>query len=918
MKNASERKGMTSMSVDWNWPGSRWWRVDLHAHSPESYDFRCGNENPGWTRWVESARDAGLHAIAVTDHVTANGLSPLQAAAQGVDNAPVMYAGVELTAGDGSHLILLMDPSSSDTHIEDVLSRLEVHPDNRGKRTSRTTFSVEDILGTFGDDVIIVGAHVNSCKGLLEHGGEQRLNELRHPRLAAVEIDPSEQFDPKWIDGSLPEINRPISQLWASDGHRYEELGRRFTWVKMTRPNLEGLRLALMDGEQSLKPACRDDSENPNNFSSLVIESITVEKAQYIGRSSKSIVKFNPWLNAIIGGRGTGKSTIVDFCRKTLERESELDASEHGDEGSLRAEFERRMGVVRNRGEPGLMTPETQIDVAYRKDGERFVVSWAQETETRSINRIEDGDLVPEEGNVRERFPVRVYGQKQLFALAQDPDALLTVIDDDISVSKAALDRRLGQLSAQYLSQRAATRFAQSQTSDLPARRAELADIERKLDILGRGGHKQVFETYRLDRQIENSWQNVLNTTSGGVDAIEQKVFDLMVSDLNLNDETQGTQRYERLTNAHDALRNVITGFKNAVNSNISIVRSGIEEAKTGSDANSWRETLNTSEQEFRRATSQLEQEGISNPDAFDILLEQSDKLKSAIEGLEKEVARAEKLEQAAINTLGEYRALRSGLTQRRETFASSASNETVRIEIGATENTEHLENELIAILDTDRFEDDRQAIASSIRPLPGETWDWSRLDATVEKIREFLAEKVVTWETRDHRFASALRRVTPENIDRLALFLPNDTVTVQFNDPRGGGWRSLGHGSPGQQTAALLAFVLGFGSEPIILDQPEDDLDNTLIYELLVTRLREVKQDRQVIVVSHNPNIVVHGDAELVLSLNATGGLNWIGCEGGLQERKVRDEICKVMEGGTEAFESRYQRIMPNRSPSN
>lgn len=122
----------------------------------------------------------------------------------------------------------------------------------------------------------------------------------------------------------------------------------------------------------------------------------------------------------------------------------------------------------------------------------------------------------------------------------------------------------------------------------------------------------------------------------------------------------------------------------------------------------------------------------------------------------------------------------------------------------------------------------------------------------------------------------------------------------------------TLAHGSPGQQTAALLAFVLGYGVEPIILDQPEDDLDSTLIYELLVRRLREQKARRQIIVVTHNPNIVVHGDAELVLSFDTRKGESLSVCSGGLQERMVRDEICRVMEGGRDAFRVRYRRIMP------
>ena len=104
----------------------------------------------------------------------------------------------------------------------------------------------------------------------------------------------------------------------------------------------------------------------------------------------------------------------------------------------------------------------------------------------------------------------------------------------------------------------------------------------------------------------------------------------------------------------------------------------------------------------------------------------------------------------------------------------------------------------------------------------------------------------------------------------------------------------------------------MSYGNEPIILDQPEDDLDNTLIYDLLVTSLRETKRNRQVIIVTHNPNIVVHGDAELVISLSSGGGRSHVNSMGGLQESKVRAEICRVMEGGQEAFESRYRRIMP------
>jgi len=163
-----------------------------------------------------------------------------------------------------------------------------------------------------------------------------------------------------------------------------------------------------------------------------------------------------------------------------------------------------------------------------------------------------------------------------------------------------------------------------------------------------------------------------------------------------------------------------------------------------------------------------------------------------------------------------------------------------------------------------------------------------------------------------DQRFATRVQGLPPEALDRLDLWFPDDSLDVQYS-PTGDGrdFRSIEEGSPGQKTAALLAFLLSYGDEPLVLDQPEDDLDNHLIYDLIVQQLREVKRRRQVLVVTHNANIVVNGDAELVVALAARGGETQKECEGSLQEKKVRDTICEVMEGGRDAFDERYRRIV-------
>jgi len=148
--------------------------------------------------------------------------------------------------------------------------------------------------------------------------------------------------------------------------------------------------------------------------------------------------------------------------------------------------------------------------------------------------------------------------------------------------------------------------------------------------------------------------------------------------------------------------------------------------------------------------------------------------------------------------------------------------------------------------------------------------------------------------------------------IDRIEAWFPEDSLDVQYNATgEGDRFLSIEEGSPGQRTAALLAFLLSYGHEPLILDQPEDDLDNLLIYDLIVMQLRNMKRRRQIILVTHNANIVVNGDSEMIIALAPHEGQTIKECYGSLQNQRVRDTICSIMEGGSGAFKDRYRRIL-------
>lgn len=118
---------------------------------------------------------------------------------------------------------------------------------------------------------------------------------------------------------------------------------------------------------------------------------------------------------------------------------------------------------------------------------------------------------------------------------------------------------------------------------------------------------------------------------------------------------------------------------------------------------------------------------------------------------------------------------------------------------------------------------------------------------------------------------------------------------------------------SDGQTNTALLMLLLASGSGPILIDQPEDELDSNFIFKQLVPLLREVKNHRQVIVVTHNPNLPVNADAELVYALQAQSvdgqARGVVRSQGGLDRPSVKDAVLDIMEGSEEAFRKRREK---------
>lgn len=139
------------------------------------------------------------------------------------------------------------------------------------------------------------------------------------------------------------------------------------------------------------------------------------------------------------------------------------------------------------------------------------------------------------------------------------------------------------------------------------------------------------------------------------------------------------------------------------------------------------------------------------------------------------------------------------------------------------------------------------------------------------------------------------------------------DEIAVEIDlGPSGAeAWTNVQETSPGQRATALLALALASGNEPLVIDQPEDDLDNRYIYEEVVKVLARVCEERQVIVATHNANIPVLGDAEMILALDAVADRSRILAVGGLEDAGVAAQARQILEGGDEAFAARHRRYL-------
>ena len=873
--------------------GARFYRCALQVN-PFAYLKRHGKATPHSSEdeynnaVLEAFQDNGIEVIAVTDHYRVKTSQRLVEAARSRDLH--VFSGFEAVTKEGVHVLCLFDPSEDLDRIDRFLGDCGIHDDSDLSPTGSKNF--HELLEVCADtwNGVSLAAHVCSGGGLLSTlSGQAAIKAWNHKHLHACAlpgpIDDAPQSKIAILRNRNPDYQRtrPIAVINAQDVNSPTDAGKPGSvyWIKMAGVSIEGLRQAFLDPDSRIRLSSDQEPEDHTELLAMAWEG---------GFLDGTTIRFNENLDVLIGGRGTGKSTIVESIRFAL------DCLPLGKEAA-----ELHKAFVNN-----VLGSGTKISLLIRShtpSSREYLV----ERTVGNRPTVKDSD-----GNLTELSPrdiaseVEIYGQHEISELARSPERLTGLLDR--FMNHAALKNiEAERLSAKYR---------------LEDTRSKIVDIEQKLtrideDLAALPGLKETLRRYKeagLEERLKD--ENELVTEESTLDTLDQLVTgvaehragfnELLPLDVSRLDD----EKLEKLCGA-DILREarlVIEEFEKDIQVALRSTDGAVENARNGLKTvrAKWdlrRDTVNTAHEKTLR---DLQKEGIDGNEFIQLRqrIEQLEPKKDEQTKLQNRLQDAQKQRREGLKEWEELKASQFRELQRAARRVNSKLSGRVQVTVSATGDRSQLENHLRSL--GGRIADTINAL-KEISPL-----SLQELSQACREGKDNLSQKFGIPSSQAEKLVLAGSGFVMQ-LEELEL---PATTTVSLNVAREGAtpvWKQLDDLSTGQKATAVLLLLLLESSGPLVVDQPEDDLDNRFITEGVVPNIREEKRRRQFIFATHNANIPVLGDAELIAGLIPTESVEGVEVHlpdenlGSIDSRQVRELVEETLEGGKEAFEMRW-----------
>ncbi len=949
-----------------DYPGSRWWKFDFHCHTPASTDYdSLERERLEPRDWLLATMEAGIDCVAVTDHNNSDWIEKLGAALDELASEEprlagyrslTLFPGVEITSAEGLHILGIFSPQTSKAKLDGLIhgGLTLSNPDvpNHEQMFEQSGSDVVDAIHAMGG--LAIAAHADDRNGLLfgeqseESGGVQTEEDRFKPQMAARAIKAVlgklDALEVKRLDSdaylhccNTHEVNH-LACVIGSDAHETTKVGEGFTWVKMSAPDFDGLKLALLDADSAIR---RYDTggellqSDPQPLPAQWIRSVTLEHLHLRReRVGPLTLCFNPAYNAIIGGRGSGKSTVLECMRLALGRDQEL--RELGADSGISPAFERFRKIHSERSGPGMMLTDSKITVEVVRgrglEALRFQYEWWLGSGNQASLVVRDWDEESRQwqdtgidvDQARATFPVRIFSQKQILEIANKPQALLATIDDSIKEQKADWQADFDQRKATLLAARQRLRTLRTELAKKPALELEHKEASRKALVFRNSNFGPLLKAYqhatKQKRALGDFHQLLADDVAHLRNGIELAAH---LPETELTDFDPQTPQEQQARDAALALKTSLVKQFDLLKQTLAGMESALQQAQSGRQESDWFKANQAHIDDYRKETERLKAEGIQSAEQASIAVAAEERLKKQLDrlkGYQQQLEQAEKDFELAAEALYQWREKLTGLREQSIEHLF-AQNDMLKVDLrsmAAIQAEVERFRGMLRLSGNAQFKDIWSEDDADEAPS-GFLWDatkpggGSSVGERLQSMREDLesASSRVLETTLHGKLVKRLQELPPEAFDELAWWFPEDEVMLEYRPAPGAGYKSIQQASAGQKTAAMLSFLLAHGEEPLLLDQPEDDLDNALVSQLVVSQLRQNKSRRQLVIITHNANIVVNGDAELVSTMKFAGGQINLGSSGGLQEESIRRDVCEVMEGGEEAFRQRYKRIL-------
>lgn len=897
------------MSDTTEYKGARFYKCALQVNSSgEKQRLQGGNHQDEDTynrQILEQCRKNKIKVVGLADHGSVSRSGTLRCCL--TDNGITVFPGFEIASSEKIHMVCSYPETTDKDQLNGFLAQLmgKNVSELRNNPAHPSSLSCEEMAEMVlkKQNGFWYAAHITNNNGLLRLSGvgDNFLHLWKKDDLVVAAQIPGSIEDlyggedltkyRKIIKNQDPNYERekPIAVINAKDVYEPNDLSHSSAscLVKMTRATFQAFKDAFKD------PQSRIFLNSSNGVPSTPVSVIESIRWSGSGLFEDQKLVFSNHLNAVIGGRGTGKSTFIESIRFAL------DLQPHGNDRQA------MQGIQSSNLKNSKVTLKVRCGSQhgeYYTISRRFGESPVIKNANGEISQMTPQDLLPE---------IELLGQNEILKIEEskvDKLALLKKFLPDTLES----DNRIAEAKRKLSENRIKIIAAQKGFDEIEQkvnRKEKLEEQKQQYKKLGIEEKLKNSALLEKEKQIESRVDDQLNRVADWLDQYSD-IFDLgFLRDKNI----EGLPNKESIAEIRSHLEKLETSldglYKHALEKLEATVQAHQSEQKV------WKEKSDAIRDQINQAIAQLPDQG-DKPgkeigDNYRKIVADLSVIERHKEEFKRQKEIIKALESERLSLLEEYRDTafqRCGAMERRSSELNKREfHGKIKISVLRCKNLETLEEFLKNLPGIGpakiKWLDDIEG------PIDLVSWAQWIKDGSRDKFIEQYKKLGMADSTVDR-----LMKIDLEQRMKLEEIELEDDVSISLNVAHEGEAREnyvpIEKLSVGQKCTATLNLLLAKLGDPLIIDQPEDHLDNAFIAERIVSELRNLKTKRQFLFATHNANIPVFGDAELIVVLENKGSEKAVlKNKGSIDDPDIRDQAAQILEGGKAAFDMRKEK---------